>query len=435
MTQKLGLAVIVAGMGLAALVISVSRNGGHGSTHVDRPPIDELETLPYLTWVPTGKSEMRAGVSVHLPDRVSPGLNLYTSRDQALARLMEMDGRTVHSWSAKIDAGDTWQHVEKVGRGIFAIVKDKRLLRLSWDSQVQWSARGRFHHDIAVDSAYTIFALTRADRLVFREWRPYIILDDRIATLNSDGRVLDKTSLYDILKHRIDPERFEAITEWVWSVGGLRTMLATFVSNRFLLMNGIPPDLIHTNSLEIVPRKVEGVCHKGDILLSICELNLVVILDRRTKSIVWEWGPGHLSKQHHPTQLDNGNILIFDNGVDRERSRVIEVDPRTNRIIWEYQGYPPGSFFSISRGAAERLRNGNTLITESDRGRVFEVDREGEIVWEFYNPRLSSDGKKRAAIYRMSRIEDTDAALTGAPKAGIDNTTGTQAMSPDYGGN
>ncbi len=38
------------------------------------------------------------------------------------------------------------------------------------------------------------------------------------------------------------------------------------------------------------------------------------------------------------------------------------------------------------RSAQERLPNGNTLITESDGGRLLEVTPAGEIVWEYLNP-------------------------------------------------
>jgi hypothetical protein len=39
---------------------------------------------------------------------------------------------------------------------------------------------------------------------------------------------------------------------------------------------------------------------------------------------------------------------------------------------------------------AQRLLNGNTLITESSFGRFFEVTREGAIVWEYVTPFLTS---------------------------------------------
>jgi hypothetical protein len=87
--------------------------------------------------------------------------------------------------------------------------------------------------------------------------------------------------------------------------------------------------------------------------------------------------------------LSNGNILIFDNGFHRPRStysRVIEVDPSTNEIVWEYMGQPPISFYSQATSSADRLPNGNTLICEGSPGRIFEVTANKEVVWEYINP-------------------------------------------------
>ena len=121
-----------------------------------------------------------------------------------------------------------------------------------------------------------------------------------------------------------------------------------------------------------------------------------------------------LDLPHHASLLENGNILLFDNGTSRKYSRVLEVNPGTEKIEWEYKAPNPESFYSETRGAAQRLPNGNTLITESHKGRVFEVTPDKEIVWEFYNPQIQTvrnkktdkKEKKRATIYRMSRIFD-----------------------------
>lgn len=88
-----------------------------------------------------------------------------------------------------------------------------------------------------------------------------------------------------------------------------------------------------------------------------------------------------------------GNILIFDNGSDggypkkaRIYSRVIEIDPVTKEIVWQYCGNDFSSvfhFFSPRISGAQRLPNGNTLICEGLYGRFFEVTQQGEIVWEF----------------------------------------------------
>lgn len=102
---------------------------------------------------------------------------------------------------------------------------------------------------------------------------------------------------------------------------------------------------------------------------------------------MWRTDPGAVSQQHHPTELPNGNILVFDNGVfrpghDVPYSRVIEID-RAGKIAWEYHDPARESFFAPFMGAAQRLPNGNTLVTDSPAGRLFEVTADGLLVWEY----------------------------------------------------
>ena len=143
------------------------------------------------------------------------------------------------------------------------------------------------------------------------------------------------------------------------------------------------------------------------MLISILKLNLIVIVDSDKDEIVWTWGTDELDAPHHPTLLENGNILIYDNGFDRGYTRIVELNPLTGKIDWEYKANPPEKFFSKSRGSCQRLLSGNTLIAESNKGRVFEVNKENEIVWDFYNPVLNKEKQKRGAIYRMIRIMDS----------------------------
>jgi hypothetical protein len=130
-------------------------------------------------------------------------------------------------------------------------------------------------------------------------------------------------------------------------------------------------------------------------------VNQIAVLKKGTMEILWVWGEGELELPHNPTMLENGNILIFDNGTARKYSRVIELNPLTEAIEWQYTGDPLESFFSSTRGSAQRLPNGNTLICESNDGRVFEITTEGEIVWEWYNPSLVDE--HRVQVYRMLR--------------------------------
>jgi hypothetical protein len=127
----------------------------------------------------------------------------------------------------------------------------------------------------------------------------------------------------------------------------------------------------------------------GKLLLSFREISRVAIVDWASGALEWKWGRIHLSHQHDASFTPEGNVLIFDNGTHHPvvpHSRVVEVDPASDKIVWQYQPKVVFSFFSGHVGGAERLQNGNTLICEGQSGRVFEVTPQGEICWEWINP-------------------------------------------------
>ena len=127
-----------------------------------------------------------------------------------------------------------------------------------------------------------------------------------------------------------------------------------------------------------------------------------------------------------------GNLLVFDNGGEggygspnpssvtgnnnahRDYSRVLEFDPITLEIIWQYTPVEAGSFlftdaskfYSSYISAAQRLPNGNTLITEGSDGRIIEVTPEHEIVWEYINPYFQTIAGKFSMnmVYRAYRV-------------------------------
>ena len=58
----------------------------------------------------------------------------------------------------------------------------------------------------------------------------------------------------------------------------------------------------HANCLNLMPN--------GDFLISFRNTSTVGIISRETGEFLWKWGPGNVFHQHHPTVLENGNILI-----------------------------------------------------------------------------------------------------------------------------
>ncbi len=165
-------------------------------------------------------------------------------------------------------------------------------------------------------------------------------------------------------------------------------------------------DLLHCNGVEWMPHSELSALGEpyGDnrVLVTVRHQDLVAIVDWETREMVWAWGQDELEGPHEGTWLRNGNILIFDNGIrSRGYSRVLEVNPRNNEVVWEYQSDPPQKFFTKARGTAQELENGNILIASSGNGEAFEVTRSGEVVWRWLNPNRGEKGG-RASI-RITR--------------------------------
>lgn len=120
--------------------------------------------------------------------------------------------------------------------------------------------------------------------------------------------------------------------------------------------------------------------------------------------------------------LENGNILVYDNGTHRpytmqNLSRVLEINPESGEIVWEYKDHTALHFHSSFISGAQRLPNGNTLICEGCFGRFFEVTPEKEIVWEYVSP--FSGGENAAvlgpnnAVFRAYRYSPDFPGLKG----------------------
>ncbi len=144
---------------------------------------------------------------------------------------------------------------------------------------------------------------------------------------------------------------------------------------------------LHANSCSEMPN--------GNILVSFAKINTVAMIDKKSGKMLWHWGTGgELAHQHSPSMLENGNILVYDNGFHPQGlalnySRVVEVDWRKNEMVWSYEGPEGGSlkmlFYSSMYSNCQRLPNGNTLICEGMTGRIFEITVQQTLVWEYVN--------------------------------------------------
>jgi hypothetical protein len=322
----------------------------------------------------------------HDPAAVAPGLNLYLSGHAAEAVLMDRRGRTLHRWrqplrrlwpqlAAAPDMAklEYWRRARLYPNGdLLAIYEGLGIVKLDSRSRVLWARRGGFHHDLEVAADGRIWVLDRPGRDG--------MLEDFVAVLEPDGRMARRIPLL----RAFERSRFASLLGRMERAG----------------------DVFHTNTLEILGGdRPDPVFRQGNVLLSVLKLDALAVLDPEREEIVWA-ATGSWRRQHQPTQLGDGGLLLFDNlgakGRSRRFSRVIELDPRTLRVRWQYAG-----LYSKTLGSCQRLPNGNTLITESEAGRALEVTREGRVVWEFHNPhRAGAGGKLVAVLFEMIRLPE-----------------------------
>jgi len=164
--------------------------------------------------------------------------------------------------------------------------------------------------------------------------------------------------------------------------------------------NGNP---FHINSIQYVNSDfVNTIFNEPVIVLSSRTMDLTFFVGYKSGKVVYELEG--LTKGQHNAQIIEPNLqgenhlLIFDNQnnhlnrIPYGNSRVIEVDIIEKKIIWSYEAKSSQPiFFTPIVGSAQRLNNGNTLICQGYYGRIFEIDAQGNIVWDFINPFINTN--------------------------------------------
>jgi hypothetical protein len=395
---------------LALSLVACQQEGGNGGqSDTAERRLEKLRSVPYTTVGKEVTGSEDSGVVLHDPALAYQGYNLYCSRIRPEVRLMDMTGEIVHLWSYPPDSAAVWDHAVLLEDGDVVIIqKFKRLMRLDRRSEPLWRLPLEAHHDVAPLPDGTFYTIVRE----VREHRGLKVRFSAIVRLSSDGSEVERWSTYD---HLGELHRALDRTSFLDTVlDSLMAADASAMSDEKLHRR--PPlrkysrgnkvyDYFHLNTISPIPETPLAGDPRfvpGNLLVCFRNVNQIAILGGEPREVLWAWGESHLEWPHHPTMLSNGRILVFDNGVERRSSRVLELDPITGKIEWQYSGEPPTSFYTFEKGSVQRLPNGNTLISEGNEGRVFEITRPGEIVWEWLNPETMRN--RRVQIYRMERI-------------------------------
>ena len=391
-------------------------------------------------WTPTRAQEQHVGLFIN-DERAYEGYTLVVPLFYDTAYLVDNDGLLVQMWSFDTPtAGATYLlpngNILRGGLtpnaninfgGLGGIVQE-----VAWDGSIVWEFeysddQHALHHDVAYlpngnilmvawehHSAEDAIANGRdPDTLPSGAFWPEQVIEVR-PTPPEGGEIVWKWHVWDHLIQDLDPSK--ANYGVVEDHPGL------------IDINYAPArqsDWLHVNAINYN-------AERDEVVLSVPGFNELWVIDHSTTTaeaaghtggrhgrggdLIYRWGNPeayragtaadrqvqflHDVQWVEPGLPGAGNILLFDNGLNRQTSAIIELVPPLDDdgfyeqnadgvfgfgdVEWRYEN--PGTFFSGFASGEQRQPNGNTLIAEAETGRIFEVTTGGDIVWEYVNP-------------------------------------------------
>lgn len=337
-------------------------------------------------WAPRGfvvippKYASRERITLHRPEDLQPG---YRAVMGAAPHVGEYDvwlyddaGKLVHEWqigqkqlAGRVSPGEiNSAHGMKVlpdGSVLTNLDHQDTLMRIDACSNVMWIQAGHSHHSLDVTPDGKIWSWEGEKDASSPE---QFIVERDLKT----GKVLDRISLTkDIIEASPENAALLRIPQGHW--------LTRDPSSH-------DDDIFHPNDVEELKPDLAPSFPQfavGDLLISIRNINLVAVLDPKTRHFKW-WSYGPWYRQHDPDFEPDGRIWVYDNNPDRGQSEIAGIDPRTNDV--KIFPYPKnGHFSSETMGKHQLLPNGSQLITVPHEGRVIELSKDGKLVWEFNN--------------------------------------------------
>ncbi len=387
------------------------------------------------------------GTTIYKPDKAWNGYTIFRAAGGVGPTLIDMNGNVVKQWEGS-------SHPPKLLPGGYLMRRgagtSNDFGQEDWDGNIVWKLENSGqHHDFQREGNPVGYYVPGMEPLVDRG-KTLILSRKLLKNPKITNELLADDYIYEVTWDG------KIVWEWLWNehldeLGFSEAAKNTMYRHpKYENVQGVKADdWLHINSLSYVgPNKWYDAgderFHPDNVIWDSREANIMGITDRKTGKIVWKVGPdytatpalrklGQIIGQHHAHVIPKGlpgagNILVFDNGgragygppnpgapfgrrnALRWYSRILEFNPLTLELVWEYRagkvGYRNEKFFSYDASNAQRLPNGNTLITEGAQGRLFEVTPELEIVWEYVLPFFKAEAAVDAGQVHFGADEE-----------------------------
>lgn len=373
-------------------------------------------------------------------DESFEGYTLFSPGSDTNVYLINNCGELIHTWLTEYRPGNAvylqpdgtlWRAGRLENQNIQAGGGGGIIQQLDWDSNVLWSfeyntREYRAHHDFQIlpngNVLILAWVLKEKEEVLANGRNPELLSEDELwpeqiievkPKGTNEAEIVWEWNAWDHLIQDFDPTKknYGVVSEHPEKID----------------LNYIRPekdgaDWLHANSVFYDQ-------DRGQIMISVLFFDEIWVINHNTTTeeakgekgdLLYRWGNPQTYKmgtpedqklfgQHNAYWIpegypDAGKIMIFNNGQNREPleySSVVKIDPEVedgqyqyaaegtfspSEFDWEYTGTPKESFYSRFISGAQQLPNGNVLVTDGAFGRFFEINPQGETVWEYINP-------------------------------------------------
>ncbi|MBA3647882.1 MAG: aryl-sulfate sulfotransferase [Chitinophagales bacterium] len=206
---------------------------------------------------------------------------------------------------------------------------------------------------------------------------------------------------------------------WIQELDANGNVIFIWRSDQYFTVTDAAPDILLTiNATTYDPWHLNSMYldNDGNMIASFRNMDRVVKINTTNGTIMWQWGGlgstfnefvttndpnGGFSHEHHVHRIENGHILMFDNGnlqdpvnnlnnKSQPKEYILDEVNHTANCVWYYTHPQVNGFnmFTKNQGSAIRLPNGNTIIgyglpNKQGLPNGAEIDVNKNIVWEF----------------------------------------------------
>ncbi|RMG43231.1 MAG: hypothetical protein D6719_04160 [Candidatus Dadabacteria bacterium] len=335
--------------------------------------------------------------------------------------LINTDGKLINRWDIDADRARLLPngHILVLHGSKFAANREpwktlrRTVAEYDWEGNVVWQHSGDhiLHHDTRVLSNGNVIFVSRyllngaALGSVTDPLRKEVNLKaDALVELNRSGEIVWQWNSW---------EHFDLNFCGVFSCEKRVAEHKQALNNNDYRLAKKLRDWTHTNTVSEIPpnrwyRQGDKRFKPGNLIVMPRNFWTLYIIDKESGDIVWQYSKGYkdgLGGAHEAYMIPEGlpgagNILLLDNGSKRrhpKESYILEINPVTKKPVWVYDRGP--EFHCPVRGAAIRLPNGNTFVSNDPNGVLFEITPEGEKVWEMKPPSHISRAHKYPYSY------------------------------------